>query len=465
MAYTLGASVTYSDIVLLYMRHASPNIILIIAGNLGWGELGCYGGGVLCGAPTPNIDRLASQGLRLLNFNVEYDRAPTRAALMSGRHPVRTGCVHVVPQGLPVGLNRNEITLAQLLAGRGYATAHFGHWYLGDIPGRLPIDRGFDEWYGIAGQAAEQAHAQASIMAAPHILRGRKGKPSHSVKPYTRHAHRWLQASVVERSIDFIRREQARGQPFFLYASLAHLGISALPHPDFEGRSGVGDVADCRMELDHRVGQIVDAVDSLGMAQDTVIVFCSDSGPEYRLPHRGTAGPWSGSYRTALEGGLRVPFIARWPGRIAPSQCSNEIVHVTDLFTTLASMGGVLPPGDRPIDGRDQTAFLTGAAQRSARDGFLHYAGNALRAVKWRDWKLHFNWKPKPEADAAELASPYLFNLLSDPKEESDVLMFNTWIMSPMLRMISAFGDTVRQHPHTVPGAPDVDSIAALLQR
>ena len=127
----------------------TPHVILIMADNLGWGELGCYGGGALRGAPTPRIDALAKQGLLLQNFNVESDCVPTRSALMSGRHPIRTGCLQSVPPGLPQGLRRREITLAQLMQAQGYATAHFGKWHLGDVEGRYPSDRGFDEWYGI----------------------------------------------------------------------------------------------------------------------------------------------------------------------------------------------------------------------------------------------------------------------------------------------------------------------------
>ena len=141
---------------------ATPNIVLILADNLGWGELGCYGGGALRGAPTPHIDALARQGLLLQNFNVESDCVPTRSALMSGRHPIRTGCVQSVSPGLPQGLTRREITLAELLSAQGYATAHFGKWHLGDRPGRLPSDRGFDEWYGIP-RTTDESQFTASV--------------------------------------------------------------------------------------------------------------------------------------------------------------------------------------------------------------------------------------------------------------------------------------------------------------
>lgn len=439
---------------------ATPNIVLILADNLGWGELGCYGGGALRGAPTPHIDALACQGLLLQNFNVESDCVPTRSALMSGRHPIRTGCVQSVSPGLPQGLTRREITLAELLSAQGYATAHFGKWHLGDRPGRLPSDRGFDEWYGIPRTTDESQFTASvgydpSVVELPHIMEGRAGEPSREVKVYDLASRRQIDAELVERSIDFMRRHAATGQRFFLYLPLVHLHFPTLPHPDFAGRSGAGDFADSMMEMDHRVGQVVGAIDALGLAEDTLLIFCSDNGPEFRAPYRGTAGPWSGTYHTAMEGSLRVPFIVRWPGRVAPGRVSNEIVHVTDLYATLAGAAGAPLPQDRPIDGVDQMPFFLGESPKSAREGFAFYIKNELRAVKWRDWKLHFYWEPEVNEGKGKLESPYLFNLTRDPKEQTDVLVYNTWVMAPMLKLVMALQESYAQYPNTPPGQRD----------
>jgi len=441
------------------MEH-KPNIVLIVADNLGWGELGCYGGGALRGAPTPNIDRLAAEGLLLQNFNVESDCVPTRSALMSGRHPIRTGCLQSVPPGLPQGLTRNEITLAQQLSGQGYATAHFGKWHLGDIPGRYPSDRGFDEWYGIPRTTDESQFTSSigfdpSVADIPHIMQGEAGRPSENVKVYDLDTRRGIDAELVDRSIGFMRKHAEAARPFFLYLPLVHLHFPTLPHPDFAGRTGAGDFADSMVEMDHRVGQIVQAVDALNLREDTAFIFCSDNGPEYRKPYRGTAGPWSGTYHTAMEGSLRVPFIIRWPGRVQPGQVSNEMVHVTDLYTTLSRIGGADIPRDRPIDGIDQTDFFTGASPKSLREGFLFYIKGDLRAVKWRDWKLHFYWEPEVNEGKGKLESPYLFNLIQDPKEESDILIFNTWVLGPILKMVQAFNQSCAEHPNTPPGKRD----------
>lgn len=441
----------------------TPNIVLIVADNLGWGELGCYGGGALRGAATPNIDRLAGQGLLLHNFNVESDCVPTRSALMSGRHPIRTGCLQSVPPGLPQGLKRSETTLAQLLSARGYATAHFGKWHLGDIQGRYPSDRGFDQWYGIPRTTDESQFTSTlgydpSVADIPYIMHGVKGSPSEKVKVYDLDTRRTIDEELVEHSLAFMRERRRAGQPFFLYLPLTHLHFPTLPHKDFAGRTGAGDFADSMAEMDHRVGQICAAIDELGVRDDTVLIFCSDNGPEFRAPYRGTAGPWRGTYHTAMEGSLRVPFIMRWPGRVPAGRSSNEVVHVTDLYATLAAVAGAELPQDRPIDGVDQLAFFTGRQEKSAREGFLFYIKSELRAVKWRDWKLHFYWEPEVNEGKGKLESPYLFNLTRDPKEETDVLVFNTWVLGPMLRMVQAFNASCARHPNTPPGEPDTDA-------
>lgn len=442
------------------MSHTPPNIVLIVADNLGWGELGCYGGGALRGAPTPRIDKLASEGLLLQNFNVESDCVPTRSALMSGRHPIRTGCLQSVPPGLPQGLTRWEVTLPQLLSAQGYATAHFGKWHLGDVPGRFPSDRGFDEWYGIPRTTDESQFTSSvgfdpSVVDLPWIMEGKAGSPSTNVKVYDLEARRGIDETLVERSVSFMERALEQRKPFFLYLPLVHLHFPTLPHPDFAGRTGAGDFADSMVEMDHRVGQIVDYVDAMGIAENTLLIFCSDNGPEFRTPYRGTAGPWRGTYHTAMEGSLRVPCMVRWPGRVAAGQVSNEIVHVTDLFSTLASLGGASVPTDRPIDGVDQTRFFLGEQAKSLREGFPFYIKGELRAVKWRDWKLHFYWEPEVNEGKGKLESPYLFNLTRDPKEETDVCISNTWVLGPMLKLVREFQLSCQRYPNTPPGQVD----------
>ena len=437
-----------------------PNVVLILADNLGWGELGCYGGGALRGAATPRIDALAAEGTRFLNINVESDCVPTRSALMTGRHPVRTGALQSVPAGLPQGLVPWEITLAETLSAAGYATAMFGKWHLGDKEGRYPKDRGFDEWYGIPRTTYEsmfmdQVGFDPDVVEPPWVMEGVRGQPASRHVIYDLDMRRRIDQELTRRSVEFIRRRAKDTKRFFLYVPLTQLHFPTIPHRDFEGRTGKGDFADSMVEMDARVGEIIDAIDALGLRDDTVFMFASDNGPEYRRPWRGSAGLWTGTYHTAMEGALRVPLIIRWPGRVPAGRVTNEIVHVVDLFPTLAGLCGAAVPDDRPIDGVDQTAFLVGQTAKSAREGFVYYIKAELRAAKWRDWKMHFVWEVEPNAGANHLETPYLFNLVQDPKEESDVNSTQGWVRGPIRKMVMRFQESLKVHPPIPPGAPD----------
>ncbi len=436
------------------------NFVLILADNLGWGELGCYGGGELRGAPTPRLDRLAKEGMQFLNFNVESDCVPTRSALMTGRHPIRTGAMQSIPAGLPQGIHPWEITLPQLLKRQGYATGMFGKWHLGDRPGRFPNDRGFDEWYGIPRTSNETMFTSApgfdpSAVEIPKVMEGFVGQQAIEVADFDLDKRRLIESEIVDRSLSFMRRHAVGQAPFFLYVPLTHLHFPTLPHSDFVGRSGVGEFADSMMEMDFRVGQIIDEVDRLGLRDNTLFLFASDNGPEFRRPWRGTAGQWTGTYHTAMEGGLRVPMIVRWPGRIAAGAQNHAIVHVTDLYATLAELAHAPLPTDRPIDGVSHLAQWLGQSDRPAREGFVYYIKKELRAVKWRHWKMHFILEREPNTGPIHLETPALFNLLRDPKEETDASMEDGWVRGPIRKLQMAFEASLREYPPIAPGAPD----------
>ena len=385
---------------------------------------------------------------------------PTRSALMTGRHPIRTGALQSVPAGLPQGIVPWEITLAQLLSGQGYATAIFGKWHLGDRAGRFPTDRGFDEWYGIPRTTNESMFTSSpgydsDIAPLPYVMQARKGEVPAHVAVYDLEMRRRIDAELVTRAVDFMRRQVKAKSRFFAYVPITQLHYPTLPHRDFAGRTGNGEFADSMVEMDHRVGELVDELEALGIAEETLLVFASDNGPEFRRPWRGTAGPWVGTYHTAMEGGLRAPCLVRWPGRIAAGRVTNEIVHVADLFTTLAAAGGAALPTDRPIDGTDQLDFLLGVREKSNREGFVYYIKQELRAVKWRNWKMHLVWETEPNAGPNHLESPLLFNLLQDPKEETDLNTVASWARTPIRRMIQEFQDSLKRYPPIPPGAPD----------
>ena len=441
------------------MPNATPNVVLILADNLGWGELGCYGGGSLRGAPTPRSDAFAEQGLRLTNFNVESDCVPTRAALMTGRHAIRTGAFQSLPKGVPQGLTRWEVLLPELIKQQGYRTAHFGKWHLGEIQSRLPTARGFDEWYGLPRTLNEAFFTTTvgfdpAVGPRPYLMEGKAGEDSVDLGEFNLETRRLIDAEIVARSKNFMAECAGENAPFFLYAPMTQMHFPNLAHPDFMGRTGFGEMADSLAELDHRVGEIVDAVDALGIADNTLVIFASDNGPEFRDPWRGTAGYWRGTYHTAMEGGLRAPAILRWPGRITPGRVSDEIIHICDLYTTLAQITGASVPEDRPVDGIDQSAFLLDG-EPSAREGFVYYIKEDLRAAKWRDWKCHFYWEPEVNHSKGKLESPLLFHLRQDPKEETNILLENSWALGPIYNMVHAFKQSLKENPPIPPGTPD----------
>jgi arylsulfatase A-like enzyme len=336
----------------------------------------------------------------------------------------------------------------------------FGKWHLGDCDGRFPHQRGFDEWYGIPRTTNETMFTSSpgfdpSVVDVPMVMEGYLGQPARDVAVYDVAKRRMIDSEIVDKTIDFMRRHQAKNESFFAYIPLTHLHFPTLAHPDFSGRSGVGEFADSMMEMDFRVGQIVDEIDALNLSDDTLVIFASDNGPEFRRPWRGTAGPWSGTYHTAMEGGLRVPLIVRWNGKIDAGRESDEVIHVTDLFTTLICAGQAHIPQDRPIDGLNQWPWWTDVNATSAREGFLFYIKNELRAAKWRHWKLHFQFEKEPNEGVKHLETPWLFNLKRDPKEETDVAMDDGWVRGPIRRMMMNFTQSLRAHPPIPPGASD----------
>jgi arylsulfatase len=227
--------------------------------------------------------------------------------------------------------------------------------------------------------------------------------------------------------------------------------MPTLPHPEFVGRTGNGDWADTLAELDHRTGQILDAIRDAGVEDNTIVVFASDNGPEGTDPWKGDAGPWRGTYFTAMEASLRAPFIIRWPGKVPAWRVSNEIVHIVDMYTTLARIGGAAVPTDRPIDGVDQTDFFLGKQEASSREGFPAYVADRLSAVKWRNWKIHLIWQVGMYDPPMTLPLPRIINLLTDLKEERDVAAKSGWVGAPMMKILAEHAESLRRFPPIIP--------------
>lgn len=436
-----------------------PNVIVMMVDNLGWGELGVYGGGELRGAPTPRLDELAAEGMRLQNFNVEPQCTPTRAAFMTGRRPIRSGTTKVV-WGMLYGLTNWEKTIAELMAEAGYSTGMFGKWHIGDIPGRFPTDQGFDEWYGVANTTDESEYSSQFQYdpengTNPMIVESRKGEVPRDVKPYDVQARREIDADINKRAIAFIERNVKQDNPFFAFIPYTQPHLPTLPHPEFDQKTGNGHYADVLAEIDHRAGEVLDTVDRLNIRDNTVVIWFSDNGPEYFYPWHGTAGPWRGNYFTALEGSLRTPFLIRWPGKIPGGKVSNEIVHVTDLMPTLAEIAGYSVPSDRIIDGVDQLDFLTGKQEKSNREGFIIYNNDDVYGYKWRNWKMHLVELENMNSVPQTLNVPRVYNLITDPKEEYNMSSEATWVLPVMFEKIMAFQQTLAEEPPIQLGTPE----------
>jgi arylsulfatase A-like enzyme len=441
---------------------AKPNIVFILMDNLGYGEVGVYGGGITRGTETPRIDRLAAEGTRLTNFNVEAQCTPSRSAIMTGRFSIRSG-THSIPIGGGLeGLTQWEVTIAEALSAAGYATGAFGKWHLGSEQGRLPNDQGFDEWYGIPRTTDEafwptDPQAKAAGVSFEHITEGRKGEKSRELVVYDLDQRRLIDAEITRRTIDFMKRSVASGKPFYAYVPFTLVHFPTLPNPQFAGKTGFGDFPDALAEMDFHVGEILDAIENLRIRDNTIVVFTSDNGPEASWPWQGSSGPWRGYYFTHMEGSLRVPFIIRWPNRVPAGRVSNEIVHEVDTYATFAKIAGASMPQDRPMDGVDQTNFLLGQSEKSAREGFPVYVADRLEAVKWRNWKVVFyeeqrDWWSPP----TKLGSPKAFDLITDPKEEYPATALrNSWNAGPAMKIVTEFEQSLKKYPPIAPGTPD----------
>ena len=436
-----------------------PNVVVMMVDNLGWGELGVYGGGELRGAPTPRLDKLAEEGMLLQNFNVEPQCTPTRSAFMTGRRPIRSGTTKVV-WGMLYGLTSWEVTMAELMSEAGYATGMFGKWHIGDIPGRFPTDQGFDEWYGVANTTDEAEYSSQfqydpKVGTKPVIAEAFKGEIPRDVKPYDITARREIDAELNKRAIDFMERNVKEKKPFFCFVPYTQPHLPTLPHPDFDGKTGNGHYADVLAEIDYRAGQILDAIDKLKIRDNTVVIWLSDNGPEYFYPWHGTAGPWRGNYFTAWEGSMRAPFLIRWPGKIAAGSVSNEIVHVVDLLPTLGKIAGYKVPDDRIIDGVDQLAFFTGKQKKSNREGFIIYNNDDIYGYKWRNWKMHLIELENMNSEPRPLNVPRIFNLITDPKEQYNMAAEATWVLPVIFPKIVEFQKTLVEEPPIQLGTPD----------
>jgi len=426
-----------------------PNFIIIFTDDQGYADLGCYGSRTI---RTPNLDRMAREGLRLTSFYAQPVCGVSRAALMTGCYPIRVAEPGNVKH-LHTVLHPREVTMAEVLKQAGYATALIGKWHLGlrrgknFDPATMPNSQGFDYFFGTPlfngfTVRVEQSRYRSPLMRNGRVVVQAVESWDDITRQYTREALRWI--------------EQHRNEPFFLYLAhnMPHIPLGA--SPEFKGRSAYGPYGDAVEEIDYSCAQIFARLRELGLDEKTLVVFTSDNGPWIEttrgmkpgapkfIPrnHSGSADPLRGWKMSAWEGGSRVPCIIRWPGHVPAGRVSDEILTTMDLLPTFATLAGAKLPEGVEIDGLDATSFILGRTEKSPRDEYLYYAGCLLTGVRAGPWKLVLARPDHPPGTGwwgrmlEEVPEVELYNLVEDPGETRNVAADHPEVVAELMKRI-----------------------------
>ena len=414
-----------------------PNILFFHVDNISVGDFGCYGGAYPLGAKTPNVDLFAREGLLLTNYNVEAQCTPSRSALMTGRHPVRTGCITALPGS---GLVAWEVTIADKLKALGYSNAVYGKWHCGEDLGRLPTDKGFDYWYGPPGTWdvatwPDDKWFKEEGFEPEYILESKSRGDLRKVKVIDENTRRNIDLEFLDKAKGWMGDSQARGQPFFVYFNHSCVHFPVLPRAEYQDSSNGGVVADCIQMLDGDFKVLLDRLDELGLRDSTIVIFAGDNGRDtsFVAPgNRNAPGPWRGGYFSTFEGNNRTAGMIRWPGRIAP-RTSDQMMHVTDWFPTLLNMIGSSEsvPTDRVIDGCDQSAFITGKQEHSNRDYFPMFFDHLHVGMRYKNFKVLTHRIEHGLAPIQRLAIPHIQNLTVNPDEDTpaNFELGHSWVL------------------------------------
>lgn len=440
-----------------------PNIVWLVIDDMGYGDPGCFGGGAAIGAATPNMDRLAREGLKLTSVYSQPTCTPTRSAILTGRLPARTGLTRPILAGDKLTVNpwQDEISLAKILSANNYKTVLSGKWHIGELDGMKPFEIGFDEYQGF--YAAEKEVSQAfdkrrypdltldsfkrnaynKIGASADLVYGKKGGQEQIVIKTTG-VNDIAEADerIKDFSVQKIREFAKSRQPFFLEHCFMKVHADVFASKKYEGKSDSKyPYKDGIVEVDALIGEIVAELDKNGLLENTIIFITSDNGPQTdSWPDAGYT-PFRGSKSSTWEGGVRVPGIVYWKGMISPGRESSGIFDLMDLFNTslnIAGASGSLPQ-DRYIDGIDQTSFLLADNGESKRDRVYLFNGLDLMAFRLHEYKMHFKYtldsRMNANIDQSTIyqtgLAPWLFNLYTSPKEEiTDGHVLNAWTAS-----------------------------------
>jgi arylsulfatase A len=415
------------------LAHAAdrpPNIVFILCDDLGYGDLGCYGSRIR----TPNLDRMAAQGVRFTNFSsADPVCSPSRAALLTGRYPTRVGVPTVFFPQDPGGLALGETTLANTLKDRGYRTMCIGKWHLGRPVPYLPTSRGFDSYFGIP----YSNDMNPRVLLRDTAIVEETAPLDTLTQRYTAEAARFIDSS--------------KAGPFFLYMphTFPHIPLGASER--FRGKSSEGLYGDAVEEVDWSVGEVLGALRRNGLDRNTLVLFSSDNGPWYQ----GSPGRLRGRKNTTYEGGVREPFIARWPGAIPAGRTCDALASMLDIFPTVSRLCGAKLPA-APLDGIDIWPLLNGRERSLDRPPLLYFDNWDLQCARWNNWKLHVArhntaaYTPAPQGGRHSfiLPKPELYDLAVDPDESYDVAAQHPEIVAQLQQkiadMIPGFPEPVR---------------------
>lgn len=413
-----------------------PNIIFIYADDMGYADLGCYGAKDIA---TPNLDALAAGGIRFTDFySASPVCSPSRAALLTGRYPIRQGVNGVFFPESYTGLDSAEVTLAETLKGAGYRTGMVGKWHLGHLESFRPTKHGFDSYFGIP---------YSNDMESVVYLR------NNTVEDF-KVDQRYITQRYTQEALKFIDQDQ-RDKPFFLYVAhnMPHIPIYA--SPEFVGKSGRGLYGDVIQELDWSVGQITKKLRDSGLEENTLVIFSSDNGPWLVMGEdAGSAGPLREGKQTTFEGGMRVPAIAYWKGKIPAGQTNTDLATMMDWFPTLTKLGGGRLPTDpdgrpRPLDGEDIWPVLTGRGKRQGQQLAYYYNGK-LEAFRLGDWKLKLPYAGNAGAGSTKAVAAHpllLINLRQDVGEQTNLAEQNPAKVDELKKAMAAFEQSLGKTP------------------